>query len=104
MNTTPSIQPTIESEIYTNGSEKVREFVVEHFFHGDDNAVQETTSFFEEGKIRSRTILELVKFLEEAYNIKIQNDEIIPENLDNLQNISRFIDKKQNRFQSLYYY
>lgn len=104
MNTTPSIQPAIEPKISTNESLKVREFVVEHFFHGDDNAVQETTSFFEEGKIRSRDILELVKLLEETYDIKIQNDEITPENLDNLQNISRFIDQKQNRFQSLYYY
>lgn len=104
MNTTPSIQPAIESEISTNDSLKVREFVVEHFFHGDDNAVRETTSFFDEGKIRSRDILDLVKFLEQTYNIKIQNDEIAPENLDNLQNISRFIDQKQNHFQSLYYY
>jgi len=104
MHTTPLINPVIEAETCTDPSLKVREFVVERFFHGDDQAVQEGTSFFEEGKTQSWDILELVKFLEETYDIEIENDEIIPENLDNLQNISRFIDQKQSRFQSLYYY
>ena len=94
MNTTPPIPPVIELERYTNHSLRVREFVIENFFHGDDNSVQENTSFFEEGNVHSWSILELVKFLEGTYGIKIENDEIIPENLDNLQNISRFIDQK----------
>lgn len=72
----------------------IREFVVENFLFGDGELLKEDTSFLERGIIDSTGILELVLFLEETYNMKIEDDELIPENLDNLQNIARFIDSK----------
>ena len=30
----------------------------------------------------------------EKYEIKIEDDELIPENLDNLQNVARFVSRK----------
>ena len=75
----------------------VREFVVENFFEGDDEFVKEDTSFLEEGNIHSWSIVSLASFLEEIYHIKIENDELIPENMDSLRNIDRFIDRKLNR-------
>lgn len=72
----------------------VREFVVENFLFGDGDRLQEESSFLEEGIIDSTGILELVMFLEETYGIKIQDDELVPENLDNLRNIARFLEGK----------
>ena len=72
----------------------VREFVVENFLFGDGDQLQEETSFMESGIIDSTGILELITFLEEKYEIKIEDDELIPENLDNLQNVARFVDRK----------
>ena len=77
-----------------NYADTVRHFVVENFLFGDGESLKEDTSFLEKGIIDSTGILELVMFLEETYNIKIEDDELIPENLDNLQNIARFIDQK----------
>ncbi len=74
----------------------VRHFIVENFLFGDGQWLKEDTSFLEKGIIDSTGILELVLFLEETYNMKIEDDELIPENLDNLQNIARFIDQKVN--------
>jgi acyl carrier protein len=48
----------------------------------------------EEGIIDSTGILELVFFLEENFGIKIEDDELVPENMDNLQNIARFLERK----------
>jgi acyl carrier protein len=76
--------------------ETVKEFVIENFLFGDDGQLQEDTSFMESGIIDSTGILELITFLEEKYEIKIEDDELIPENLDNLQNVARFIDRKMN--------
>lgn len=104
MNTTPPAKHVTELDLKTNDSLKVREYVVENFFHGDDSAVHENTSFFEEGNVHSWSILDLVKFLERTYNINIQNDEILPKNLDNLENITRFINQKLSHYQNLYYY
>ena len=79
-----------------NHSSEVREFVVENFLFGDGGSLKEDTSFLEEGIVDSTGILELVFFLEETYSIKVADDEVTPENMDNLQNIARFIDRKLN--------
>ena len=73
---------------------QVRDFIVENFLFGDETAVKENTSFLEQGIIDSTGILELVMFLEETYGIKIEDEELIPENLDSLINIARFIERK----------
>jgi acyl carrier protein len=70
--------------------------VVENFLFGDGESLKEDTSFLERGIIDSTGILELVMFLEETYRIKIEDDELIPENLDNLRNITQFLQRKLN--------
>ena len=75
----------------------VREFIVENFLFGDGETLKDDTSFMEEGIIDSTGILELVMFLEETYNIKVEDDELIPENMDNLNNISKYLDRKINQ-------
>ena len=69
----------------------IRHFVVENFLFGDGEQLKEDTSFLETGIIDSTGILELVMFLEETYSMKIEDDELIPENLDNLSNIAKFL-------------
>lgn len=72
----------------------VRNFIVENFLFGDGEALKEDTSFLEDGIIDSTGILELVFFLEETYGMKIEDDELVPENMDSLQNIARFLERK----------
>ncbi len=74
--------------------EAVREFVVENFLFGNGEPLKEGTSFLEEGIIDSTGILELVMFIEETYRIKVEDDELVPENLDNLKNIAGFLERK----------
>ena len=76
--------------------ETVRHFVVEKFLFGEDDKLKEDTSFMEEGIIDSTGILELVLFLEETYGVKIEDEELVPQNMDGLQNIARFLDGKLN--------
>ena len=75
---------------------EVKEYIVENFLFGDDSQIQDDTSFLDSGIIDSTGILELVTFLEEKYNIEIADDELIPENLDSLTNIGKFLDYKLN--------
>ena len=74
----------------------VQEFVIENFLFGDSEKLKEDTSFLESGIIDSTGILELVSFLEETYDIAIEDDELIPENLDSLDNIAQFLEQKLN--------
>lgn len=79
-----------------NYVETVKEFVVEKFLFGDNDGFREDTSFLEEGIIDSTGILELVMFLEETYGVKIEDEELVPQNMDSLQNIAQFLDGKLN--------
>lgn len=75
-------------------AENVRDFIINNFLFGDGSNLQDTTSFMQSGIIDSTGILELVNFLEEKHNIKIQDDELVPENLDSVLNVDRFLGKK----------
>ncbi len=76
--------------------ETVHEFIVENFLFGDGEQLTNETSFLDSGIIDSTGILELITFLEETYKIKIEDDELIPENLDSLNNVVKFIGQKNS--------
>jgi acyl carrier protein len=73
--------------------DKIRDFIVENFLFGEDNELKNDTSFLEEGIIDSTGVLELIEFLEEEFNIEIADEEMIPENLDSLNNLEKFMAK-----------
>lgn len=77
--------------------EKIRKFIVENFLFGEAQAgLTDDDSFLEKGIIDSTGILELVAFLEESFGIKIEDEELIPENLDSFNSLIGFINKKQS--------
>ena len=74
--------------------DKIREFVVENFLFGKDNGLKDDTSFLDEGIIDSTGILELVSFLEDEFGIAVEDEELIPENLDSIANVTTYLEKK----------
>lgn len=73
----------------------VKKYIVDNFLFGDESKIQaNSTSFLNNGIIDSTGMLEVITFLEEAFKIKIEDHELLPENLDSLENIDRFIAKK----------
>jgi len=74
--------------------ETVRTFVVENFLFGAGDALQGDTSFEEKAIIDSTGILDLMMFLEETYGIKIEDNEVAPENFDSLEKIAVYLKKK----------
>lgn len=78
----------------TQVKEIVYNFIVENFLFGNSDGLNYETSFLDEGIIDSTGILELVSFLEEKFNIKIYDEELIPENLDSIEKIGGFLQNK----------
>jgi acyl carrier protein len=74
---------------------QVQQFVVDNFLFGDGGRLDTDTSFLNEGIIDSTGILELIMFLEETFDVRIEDQELMPENLDSLNNIQRFIEAKK---------
>lgn len=74
---------------------KLRNFILENYLFTDDqSALDDNDSFLNKGIIDSTGILELIFFMEEAFNVKVQDDEMIPENLDSVVNVIKYIESK----------
>ena len=80
----------------SDNKSKIRAFIIENFLFGNDDGLKDETSFLEEGIIDSTGVLELVNFLEEDFDITIDDEELIPENLDSISNVTSYLEKKLN--------
>jgi acyl carrier protein len=74
--------------------DKIKAFIMENFLFGNDQDLNDDTSFLDEGIIDSTGILELVSFLEEEFDISVEDDEILPENLDSITSVTAYLEKK----------
>ncbi len=75
--------------------QELRQFVVDNFLLGqDDVGLADHASFLDLGIIDSTGVLELVSFLERRYAIKVEDDELIPENLDSIDTLAGFLERK----------
>src|SRR5262249_22840001 len=76
---------------------RIRAFIPENFMIGQDaTALGSEDSFLDSGIIDSTGVLELISFLEEAFGIQVEDEEMIPSNLDSIANLQRFIASKQS--------
>jgi acyl carrier protein len=72
----------------------VRNFVVDTFLFGEDDGLQDDSSFLAEGIVDSTGIMQLVSFLQERYRVSIEDEELIPDNLDSIKRVATFIEEK----------
>lgn len=73
----------------------IRQYILQNFLMGDMGVqLKDDQSFLDHHIIDSTGFIELVTFLESTWNIQIQDEEMIPENLDSLDCIERFVRSK----------
>lgn len=63
-------------------------------FTEDDTELKNDHSFLDMGILDSMGILEVIALLEDDFNITVEDEEMIPENLDSINNLLAFIQKK----------
>ncbi|TXT38595.1 MAG: acpP-7 [Planctomycetota bacterium] len=79
--------PTIETD--------VRGFVADNFLFGRKNvSLDGDDSLLEQGLIDSTGVLELVSFIENKFEIKVEDDDLVPDNLDSINRLIAFIETK----------
>jgi len=75
---------------------QVRTYIFDNFIMaGDPGDLQDGDSFMERHILDSTGFIELITFLEEAFGIKVEDDDMVPENLDSLDRIEGFLRKKK---------
>ncbi|MEJ2407461.1 MAG: acyl carrier protein [Candidatus Thiodiazotropha sp.] len=76
--------------------EQIRNYILENYLFTDDaSALDSSDSFLDKGILDSTGILEVIYFLEDEFGIKVEDTEMVPENLDSVNNIVAFVGKKK---------
>ncbi len=70
------------------------QYITENFVITGELDLDTVDSFMETGILDSTGILELIGFIEETFDFEVDDDEMVPENLDSLANAVGFIQKK----------
>src|SRR5262245_183416 len=85
----------IPMEPYT---QELWQFIIDNFLFGDQSgrfAFSNSDSLQELGIVDSTGVLELVCHLQERYAIAVTDEDLVPDNLDSVDRIARFIERKR---------
>jgi len=75
-------------------NQRLRQFIASRILFTKEYPYSDEASFLEEGIIDSTNILEIIMFIEDEFNLSVEDDEILPENFDSLQKITTYIGRK----------
>lgn len=76
--------------------QKIRDYILDNYLFTDDqSALSNQDSFLDKGIIDSTGIMEVIFFLEEEFGIQVEDEEMVPDNLDSVNNIVSYIGRKQ---------
>lgn len=79
----------------TEVRKKLREFISNNFLLGKGDAdLKDGASFLETGIVDSTGVLEIVGFLQDSWNFEVPDDELLPENLDSVDNLTAYVGRK----------
>jgi len=74
---------------------KIRQFVLNNFlFTGSHEDLDNDASFLDNGIMDSTGVLELVEFLENEFQISVEDTDLIRENLDSVNRVCLYLEKK----------
>lgn len=80
-----------------NNIHKVRTFIFENLiFDSDNGQLGNDDSFMRHGIIDSTGVLELIGWVEDEYGIVFDDEELVPENLDSVNNLVAYIAMKNS--------
>jgi acyl carrier protein len=74
---------------------QVREFVAQNLLFSDNGfEYDDDDSFLQEGIVDSVGVLDLVLFVEEAFAVEVDDQEVTPDNFDSVNKLANYIRSK----------
>lgn len=75
---------------------QIKDYIAKNLlFSSDGYKYPDDASFIDEGIVDSQGVMDLVFFVEENFNLQVQDSEIVPENFDSIQKMTAYIQRKQ---------
>ncbi len=72
----------------------IREFITTNFYLPEGEELSDELSLLDEGIVDSTGVLEVIGFLEETFEIQVDDAEMLPDNLDSVDKIAAFVRRK----------
>jgi acyl carrier protein len=79
----------------TDYGAEIRAFILDRFLFGEAMEIRGDLSLLDAGILDSTGVLELVSYMENRYGIKVEDDELVPENLDSIDGLCAFLGRKK---------
>jgi len=73
----------------------IRTFVTGNFYVADAQSLSNEDSLLEAGIIDSTGVLDLIGFVEQEFGIKVDDEDLVPENLDSISRLVAFVERKR---------
>ena len=73
---------------------KVKDYIEKNFVYDQETNLKVDESLLDSGLVDSTGILEVVSFIEESFSVSIEDEEMVPDNLDSVDKIASFIVRK----------
>ena len=77
-----------------NRTAQIREYITKNFYVSDLASLGDEASLLDQGIIDSTGVLEVIAFLERTFGVRVEDAEMLPENLDSVQRIAAFVERK----------
>jgi acyl carrier protein len=74
----------------------VRQHIAEAVLMTKSVSFSDEDSLLERNVLDSLSVLELTEFLQAQFGIKIESEELLPENLETLNRIAAFVERKRS--------
>ncbi len=74
--------------------QQIRQFILDTFVLGKNIPLCDDDSFLSSGLLDSMGILEIIGFLEAQYGVEFGENDLVPENLDSINRIEAFLERK----------
>jgi acyl carrier protein len=74
---------------------QLRSFILDNFLFGDSSRpFGDGDSLLGRGIIDSTGVLELINYLQDTFQIQVDDNELVPDNLDSIDNLALFLSRK----------
>jgi acyl carrier protein len=83
----------IQSIQTTEIEREIRNFVVDHFLSGHTEKLRDDGSLLGD-VIDSMGVLDLVAYLQDRFKITVEDEEVMPSNLDTINNLAAYVARK----------
>ncbi len=80
----------------TSIEETIRAYIAKEILFSDRYGYSDDASFLDEGIVDSMNVLQIVMFIEKKFAIRVEDEEVIPNNFDSVAKLANYVRSKMS--------